>query len=340
MPMKCEEGKKSKRIRCMKSKAKRKNRRPFPWGFFAFLAVVVFIAAFFHAYFKESQRKALLRKPAVKTTGSTMKTPRPSDSATAPPPTPAATEVPMSSKAPRPTPVEPGVAIIRPGTPLTGERKIRAAIIVDDFGNNLALGEEFVKLPAHLNIAILPCLPYSRTLSEKAAASGKTVMLHLPMEPKGGADPGPGIIRTSMSRDEIRSVIKKNLETVPGAEGFNNHEGSKATSDEAVMKAVLEYAKERRLFFADSLTSGATRGRAVAGKIGIPFAVRDLFLDNADDETYVRERLRLLREEAKKRGSVVGICHVKKGTLAALQEDIHLFQEEGIALVSIKDLLR
>ena len=45
---------------------------------------------------------------------------------------------------------------------------------------------------------------------------------------------------------------------VPGAIGLNNHQGSLATADRRVVRAVLSVVRERGLFFLDSRTSAAS----------------------------------------------------------------------------------
>ena len=48
------------------------------------------------------------------------------------------------------------------------------------------------------------------------------------------------------------------LETVPHAAGVNNHQGSRATADAALMAELMPALRQRGLFFIDSRTTAAT----------------------------------------------------------------------------------
>ena len=73
----------------------------------------------------------------------------------------------------------------------------------------------FLRLPFPVTIAVLPGLEYSRSAAERARAAGKEVILHQPMQAVNlSYDPGPGAIRQGMNGDEIRAIVRKNLDEV------------------------------------------------------------------------------------------------------------------------------
>ena len=70
--------------------------------------------------------------------------------------------------------------------------------------------------------------------------------------------PEPDELRVGMRAQEVPAALAGMLETVPHAVGVNNHEGSRATSDPALMDALMPALRERGLFFIDSRTAAAT----------------------------------------------------------------------------------
>ena len=100
------------------------------------------------------------------------------------------------------------------------------------------------------------------------------ILLHLPMEPKNGEDPGPGALASAMGDEELRLHTVEALRAVDGAVGVNNHMGSALSADPRAMRAVLGVLARRKLFFLDSRTSaesmpigtGAVRSMGVSAR--------------------------------------------------------------------------
>jgi uncharacterized protein len=256
--------------------------------------------------------------------------PRPEHPQSAPPPQPPR-QNPEVSRAPA---VLPGPAAGRSGHP-------RVAIIFDDAGYGLKAAREIESIGRPVTISVLPHLPYSNLIAEEAPGRGIQVILHLPMEPDNDAiQLGEGGIKVAMSDEDIRRTVAADLASVPNAVGANNHMGSLGTSDPRVMHAVLEEMRERHLFFVDSVTSRHSVAAQVAREMGVPTAARAVFLDNQDDEEYVRSQFRTLMTIAQTRGQAVAIGHVGKVTARVLVSLLPEFDEAGIKLVRISDLVR
>lgn len=216
----------------------------------------------------------------------------------------------------------------------------RAAVIIDDCGNNNATTRAFVEAPAPVTLAILPHLTFSRQIAREARAHQKGVMLHFPMEASGGQNPGPGTLRIAMSEAQKQRTIEENLDAVPELEGVNNHEGSLATTDPATMTLVLAAVRKRGLFWVDSYTTPDSCAPDVASSLRLPFAQRDIFLDNEDDLETIKENFRRLIHEASTRGTAVGIGHARANTATAFTEMIPAFEEAGVRLVLVRELTR
>ncbi|MDP9024348.1 MAG: divergent polysaccharide deacetylase family protein, partial [Candidatus Eremiobacteraeota bacterium] len=181
---------------------------------------------------------------------------------------------------------------------------------------------------------------YGTQIAHDADAAGKGVMLHLPMEPLSGADPGPGRITVAMNDDAITAQVRDDLASVPLAAGVNNHEGSRATADDRVMRAVAAVLAERRLFFIDSRTGSASVAERDTRAAGIPTAGRDVFLDNVADVAATEAQLRRAAQLAKSQGSAIAIGHPRPTTLVAVRALLPELERDGVQLVLARDLVR
>lgn len=217
----------------------------------------------------------------------------------------------------------------------------KLAIIIDDCGQWVDIERGYIALPIPLTLSVLPHVHATKEIADEAQAAGKGVMLHLPMETVSGMDPGPGKITTEMSDAEIAAQVADDLAAVPLAKGVNNHEGSKGSADERVMKDVIAaLQKHGDLFFIDSRTSAASVGAQVAAAAGVPTASRDVFLDNKEDVQYSEAQLLQAAAIAKRTGSAIAIGHPRKTTLEAVTALIPKLQADGIEFVLAQSLTR
>ncbi len=217
----------------------------------------------------------------------------------------------------------------------------RIAIIIDDLGYQLEVGQRSINLPGPVACAILPSTPRAAKVAEAAFANGKDVLLHLPLEPAskdGQSDPG-GIV-LDMSREKFASTFSADLESVPHAIGVNSHRGSMLTRHPGHMGWLMEELRMRGdLIFVDSFTTHKSVALQLARESGVPAVKRDVFLDpDRTPETVEREfgRLKML---ARKNGVAVGIGHPYPSTLALLEREIPKLADQGIELVSISELV-
>ena len=225
--------------------------------------------------------------------------------------------------------------------PIQGSvRKPRIAFVIDDIGYNKKYADLLFSVNRPITFSILPELAYSEYFAEEAKKRGFETILHLPLEPEDHeADPGPGKITVDMKANQIKSIIEKNLATVPGVTGVNNHMGSRATRDRGLMYLVLKELKRKNLFFLDSLTHPESAAHDVAFAIGMPALKRDVFLDNIDDPDYIKERIEEAAQIAKGTGQAVAIGHVRENTIAAIKNAVPRLESEGFEISSLKDLM-
>ena len=216
----------------------------------------------------------------------------------------------------------------------------KMAIILDDWGKNRKLLDTAIAIDRPLTLAVIPRLAYSGEIAKRAKLNGLGVMIHMPMQPFNPKAPmEPHTIRTTSTDGEILQYLHEAFESVPNAEGMNNHQGSAATSDERVMRLVIKELKKRNLFFIDSNTTKTTVAPQVSEEEGILFASRDVFIDNDADVELIKNQLRKAKIVALKTGKVFVIGHDKELTLQAIQSMIPEIEKSGVRLVLAKDIL-
>ena len=210
----------------------------------------------------------------------------------------------------------------------------RLAIILDDLGNDRSAADALLALPFPLTISVLPYLPLSAEVAEEAFRRGDEVLLHLPMESESQDIRSEEIeLRVGMSAAQVESALAGMLETVPHAAGANNHQGSRATADPALMEALMPALRQRGLFFIDSRTTAATVAYDVAERQSVRAASRKVFLDDTPVREAILAQLELAAADAGRNGEAIAIGHPRPATIAALAEEVPRIEARGIKLV-------
>ncbi len=141
-----------------------------------------------------------------------------------------------------------------PSSPRPGRQngEARLAIILDDLGNDRAVANAIFALPFPLTISILPDHAHSFDIAEEAHRRGFEVMLHLPMQSVGNETPEAQELHPGMRADSIPLLFEQMMRSVPNAAGVNNHQGSEATADPALMEELMPVLQAWNLFYVDS----------------------------------------------------------------------------------------
>ena len=142
-----------------------------------------------------------------------------------------------------------------------------------------------------------------------------------------------------MSAAQVSSTVAGMLETVPHAVGVNNHQGSRATSNAALMQALMPLLRERGLFFIDSRTEAKTVAYDVAKRDGVRAASRKVFLDDVETREAIVAQLELAARDAAREGFTIAIGHPRPATIAALATEVARLQARGIQLVFASDVV-
>jgi polysaccharide deacetylase 2 family uncharacterized protein YibQ len=254
-----------------------------------------------------------------------------------PKPTPTSTQVAAAASSQPQTPSQTwqrnAVPFHDPGRPLI-------AVVIDDVGIDRPHSKRAWELPGPLTMSFLP---YARDLREQAKAArahGQELMLHLPMEPGGVADPGPNALLVSLGEAELRARVTAALDSFDGYVGVNNHMGSRFTAYRPGMETVLRQFKARGLLFLDSRTTPSSVGDQVAQELGVPSVARNVFLDDDESLGAVRRRLAETEAVARRQGFAVAIGHPHEATLQALADWLPGVADKGLALAPLSAVLR
>ncbi|MDR0503250.1 MAG: divergent polysaccharide deacetylase family protein [Treponema sp.] len=215
------------------------------------------------------------------------------------------------------------------------------AFVIDDAGNNLRDLEPFLRIPVPLTIAVLPGLPHSQETARRIRAAGKEVFLHQPMEALAEQDPGPGAIYSGMNADEVRKVLKRNIDEIGPVTGINNHQGSKITSDWEAVETILAFCAENNLLFLDSRTTAETVVPDAARRMGIQIAERGVFIDNDRSKDAMAMSITGGLSRAKRNGQVIMIGHAFSRELAPLlAEQYQALINQGFVIKTVSDIIR
>jgi polysaccharide deacetylase 2 family uncharacterized protein YibQ len=217
----------------------------------------------------------------------------------------------------------------------------QVAIVIDDAGLDHPRTAKAIALPAPLTISFLT---YGEGLEQQvraASAAGHELMVHVAMQPRSKKEnPGPDVLLRDAPPEEVMGRLNKMLGRFNGYVGINNHMGSLFTADERSMELVVGELKRRGLLFLDSRTGSDSVGAKVAREQGVPYAERDVFLDNTPTVPEVMKQLAELERIARAKGAAVAIGHPHDGTIAAMQQWIPQAKARGLVFVPVSAIVR
>jgi len=212
------------------------------------------------------------------------------------------------------------------------------AIIIDDIGYRQS-DEAVLSLPNNITFSILPHTPLGSEVAKKAHNMGHEIMLHLPMQALNGKTLGPGGLTNAMNEAELKQTLENAFDSIPYANGANNHMGSLLTQLDEPMQWVMESLKQRDLYFVDSITTRFTKASGKANQLGVPLLKRQIFLDNDVSESALEAQFQRLMSLAHKQGQSVAIAHPYPETIRFLKRNLSRLEKAGIDLVKISSLL-
>jgi polysaccharide deacetylase 2 family uncharacterized protein YibQ len=213
------------------------------------------------------------------------------------------------------------------------------AIIIDDIGLVADRSTRAASLPGGFTLAFLPYAENLQPLVNRAKANGHEIMLHLPMEGRTSANPGPQAMFTNLSPKERLVRLRWNLGRFTGYAGVNNHMGSRFTEDDPGMRLVLAELKRLNLFFIDSRTTSQSAARQASADLAVPYAERDVFLDNDQDSHHITIQLAEAEARTRTHGTAIAIGHPHSATLSTLAAWQKNLAKRGIDLVPVSQII-
>lgn len=232
-----------------------------------------------------------------------------------------------------------GPAVKQDGRAPTDAGSVPIALVIDDLGRSVGDVDRLLSLGIPMSFAVLPYESRTEEVAAELGRRGAEVLLHLPMQPEGGENPGPGALTREMGPLELSAAIERALAQVPGATGVNNHMGSGFTGDRGAMEVVVGLVGRSGRFYLDSRTSADSLGYSVARAEGVATAKRDVFLDEDPAPEAVRGQFHRLLELARREGSAIAIGHPHPATIAVLAEQVPRALEQGYRFVPVSALM-
>ncbi|MFJ5297536.1 divergent polysaccharide deacetylase family protein [Pseudomonas sp. NPDC088368] len=215
------------------------------------------------------------------------------------------------------------------------EKVAYLSLIIDDLGQSPEKDSRALALPGPVTVAIMPDTPHATDFARQAHKAGRTVMLHMPMDPATG----PYAWHPDLPLPELEARLNAALLKVPYAAGINNHEGSRMTAEPVAMAWLVGELQRRHLFLVDSRTSAKTVAAAEAQKIGLASVSRDVFLDDTRTSEAIYGQLQTAIKLAHKQGSAIMIGHPYPVTMDVLERELPKLKAQGIEWVELRHMI-
>ena len=195
------------------------------------------------------------------------------------------------------------------------------AIVIDDVGLDRPRSKRAWELPGPLTMSFLPYAKDLREQARAARARGHELMLHLPMEPNGRNDPGPGALLVSLERRraapahgggarQLRRLCRRQQPHGQPLHGLPAGHGDGAAAVQVARADVPRLAHHGAV---GRRPDGAGAGRARASCATSSSTTRSRV-------EAVRRKLAEVEAVARRQGFVVAIGHPHEATLQALAE--------------------
>jgi polysaccharide deacetylase 2 family uncharacterized protein YibQ len=217
---------------------------------------------------------------------------------------------------------------------IASDPRPKIAIVIDDMGVAQPHTGQGVALPGPLTMSWFPFAPNLPEQVAAAAARGHEATLHMPMQSFSNStdSTGPDPLRIDLPPAVNTARLRAALAAVPNIVGLNNHMGSVATRDPALMDIVAREAREHGMLFLYSVVIPHSVALARAEIAGVPAAARDVFIDNVADPATIRAQLDLIERFARRYGYVIAIGHARRHTVEALEPWLPTLAAKGFAL--------
>lgn len=210
----------------------------------------------------------------------------------------------------------------------------KIAVVIDDMGVAEPWTVRAAALPGPLTLSWFPFAPSLPSQVAMGRDHGHEATLHMPMQSFSNSlsQTGPDPLRIDLPPAVNLARLRAALDAVPDTVGLNNHMGSVATRDAALMDLVARETAERTMLFLDSVTIPHSVALARCELAGVPSAARDVFIDNVNDAPSIRASLLSIENFARRFGYAIAIGHTRARTIEALEEWLPTLGPKGFVL--------
>lgn len=214
----------------------------------------------------------------------------------------------------------------------------KVAVIVSGMGLGGAVTEAAIdRLPPGITLAFTPYGSELQAVVSTARAKGHEVLLEVPLEPYDypDNDPGQNTLLTGTSSAENPARLHWVMSRFAGYAGLINTQGEKFLTAEEDTRYLMDEAKARGLYVAESGESEQSIAREMALAAGTSFARADFHIDQNPTREAIESELTALENLAKQRGAAVAYAGAFPVTIDRLSTWAAGLEEKGIALVPV-----
>jgi len=214
----------------------------------------------------------------------------------------------------------------------------RIAVVIQDIGLSARDTDATLEsLPPETTLAISPYAPEPGATARRARRAGHEVLVMIPMEPVSYPenDPGPHTLLVQQPAEERLARLRHVLSRFQGYVGGVNHMGSRLTARADAIRPALTEMNARGLLFLDARTSPGTVAARVAGEIGLPRAISDLYIDAEISVDAIRRNLEELERTARSGGVAIGIARPYPVSLREISQWAADLSQRGLQLAPV-----
>ena len=217
----------------------------------------------------------------------------------------------------------------------------KIALIVSGLGLSASMTQAAVDhLPPGITFAFTPYGASLQGAVSTARANGHEVLIEVPLEPYDypNSDPGQNTLLTGTASVDNPGRLQWVMSRFTGYAGLINAQGSKFLASEPDVRAMMQVAVKRGLYFVDSGQSDQSLAREAAGVVGAAFVRGDLQVDRMPSMSAIEAELARLEVLAQQRGTALGVASVYPVTLNRVIVWANGLEQKGITLVPVSAL--
>jgi hypothetical protein len=220
----------------------------------------------------------------------------------------------------------------------------RLALVLFGFGEDAARADSFFAAPLPFGVAVVAGDKGSAASFRAAHKRGRELVLHLPLEPLNfpQVNPGPGTLLVTMKPTKVADQVRRYLDQAGPVAAVANDQGSLATQDMTLMRAVYHELKKSDVPFVHVSPVAGAVCKPLAADMGVDYAEPDLVLDHETrrDTRALDHAWSAALEKARTRGRVLVWMRATPVSLKWLKGALAPKRIEGVAVVPLSALLR